>query len=80
MSFASIDYKKYIEKYYKNDKYNQLNFRKKYFLICENCLWMASTIPAIKDISRIRPKKCPICVNKVDRFLICDERLLKDII
>jgi hypothetical protein len=72
MSFASIDYKKYIEKYYKNDKYNQLNFRQKYFLICENCFWMASTIPAINDISRIRHKKCPICVSKVNRFLICD--------
>ena len=33
MSFATIEYKKYIEKYFKNDKYNFLRFnQKKYFL------------------------------------------------
>jgi hypothetical protein len=69
-----IYYKKHIEKNFKNDKYKILHFNhKKYFLLCENCLWMASTIPAIKNISSLRFKKCPICINKVNRFLICDE-------
>ncbi len=75
MSFATIDYKKYVERYFKNDKYyNTLSFnQKRYFLICENCFWMASTIPSVKDIFRLRHKKCPVCVNNVNRFLICDE-------
>jgi hypothetical protein len=71
---TTIYYKKYIDKYFKNDKYNLLNLnQKKYFLLCGTCYWMASTIPAIKDIGRIRFKKCPVCTNKVNRFLICDE-------
>ena len=74
MSFIAIDYKKYVEKYFKNDKYDTLSFnQKKYFLICESCFWMASTIPSIKDISRIRHKKCPYCKNRINRFLICEE-------
>lgn len=74
MSSTNISYKKYVEKYFKNDKYNVLNFnQKKYFLICENCFWMASTIPSIKDISRLWHTKCPLCINKVYRFLICEE-------
>ena len=74
MSSTTIYYKKHIEKYFKNDKYNilQLN-QKKYFLLCENCFWMASTIPSKKVIHPIRYKKWPVCVNKVNRFLICDE-------
>jgi len=74
MSFATIDYNKYIEKYFKKDKYNILNFnQKKYFLICESCLWMASTTPYIKDISRLRHKNCPVCESRINRFLICEE-------
>ena len=74
MYSATIDYKKYVEKYFKNDKYDALSFnQKKYFLICESCFWMASTIPCIKDISRIRHKKCPNCKNRINRFLICEE-------
>lgn len=74
MSFATIDYKKYIEKYFKNDKYNILNFnQKKYFLICESCFWMASTLPSIRHMDRLRHKKCPVCKNNVNRFLICED-------
>lgn len=71
---TTISYKNHIERYFKKDKYNILNFnQKKYFLICESCLWMASTIPSIKDISRLRHKKCPVCENNINRFLICNE-------
>ena len=74
MSFISLDYKKYVEKYSKKDKYDFFNFNhKKYFLICENCYWMASTIPYIKNISRLRHKKCPVCESRINRFLICNE-------
>ena len=74
MSFSTIHYNKYIEKYFKKDKYNILHFNeKKYFLICESCFWMASTIHSIKYISGIPHKKCPVCENNVDRFLICEE-------
>jgi hypothetical protein len=75
MSFATIDYKKYVERYFKNDKYhNTFNFnQKRFFLICENCFWMASTIPSVRDIDRLQHKKCPVCINNVNRFLICDE-------
>lgn len=75
MSITKNYYKKNLRKYLKNDKYKILNFSyKKYFLLCENCLWMASTISALKDISMIQYKRCPVCINKqVNRFLICCE-------
>ena len=74
MSFTSLYYKKNVEKYFKNDGYGIFNFnQKKYFLICENCFWMASTMPIIKDIDRLRHKRCPVCEDKINRFLICDE-------
>jgi len=65
---------KKIEEYYTTLKNNLLNIQqKKYFLICESCLWMASTIHSIKDISRLRHKKCPLCESRLNRFLICEE-------
>ncbi len=66
-----ILYNKDIEKYNHNFKYNK-NFRlqKKYFLICEGCYWMASTLPCSLDYPKIHYKKCPICKNKVDNFQI----------
>ena len=72
MSTTKVYYKKHIKKY---SKYSILNLnQKKYFLLCKNCFWMASTIPVLKDISMIQYKKCPVCINKeVNRFLICDE-------
>ena len=71
---ATIFYKKYVDGHFKKDKYNILNLKhKKYFLLCGTCFWMASTLPRLSSISLIRYKKCPVCVNAVYRFLICDE-------
>ena len=71
---ATIFYKKYVEEHFKKDKYNILNLKhKKYFLLCGTCYWMASTLPSLSEIRSIKYKKCPICVNDVYRFLICDE-------
>lgn len=71
---ATIFYKKYVEEHFKKDKYNILNLKhKKYFLLCGTCYWMASTLPSLSEIRLIKYKKCPICVNAVYRFLICDE-------
>ena len=71
---ATIFYKKYVEGHFKTDKYNILNLKhKKYFLLCGTCYWMASTLPSLSEIRLIKYKKCPICVNAVYRFLICDE-------
>jgi|tagenome__1003787_1003787.scaffolds.fasta_scaffold20900564_4 hypothetical protein len=75
MSSTAIFYKnQHVERRVINLKYDIFDFtQKKYFLLCKNCFWMASTIPAIKGISRMRYKKCPLCVNDTDRFLICNE-------
>lgn len=59
-----IHYENYVQDY--NLKQN------KFFLLCGNCLWMASTISTLSDLCLIRYKKCPICIDKVYRFLICD--------
>lgn len=42
---------------------------KKYFLLCNNCYWMMSTI---SDLSKhhINFKNCPICENMVTQFQI----------
>jgi len=74
MSSTTISYKKHVEEWLINDKYDIINFgHKKYFLLCGTCFWMASTLPNLSNIRPIRYKKCPICVNDVYRFLICDE-------
>ena len=60
-----------IEKNNQNLKYeNKYRLQKKYFLICEDCFWMASTLPRSLDFRLIRYKKCPICKNRVDNFQI----------
>jgi hypothetical protein len=71
---STIYYKKYVDWHFKNDKYTTLNLKhKKYFLLCGSCYWMASTLPLLSDLGSIKYKKCPICVNDVYRYLICDE-------
>lgn len=71
---SSIYYKKSVNKYYQKLKYSIIDLKyKKYFLICGTCFWMASTLPVLKEINMIQYKKCPICVNDVYRFLICDD-------
>jgi hypothetical protein len=68
---ATILYKKDIEKYNQNLKYYKfISMQKKYFLLCGDCYWMASTLPHSIEHPLIRYKKCPICKNKLDRFLI----------
>lgn len=63
-----------VEEHSTNLKYDLPNYReKKYFLICDSCFWMASTLPYLPDICLIRYKKCPLCLDAVFRFLICDE-------
>jgi hypothetical protein len=67
----TILYKKEIEqnnhilKYYKF-----ISLQKKYFLLCGDCYWMASTLPHPLEHALVRYKKCPICKNKLDRFQI----------
>jgi rubrerythrin len=60
-----------IEKNNQNFKYiKNSQLQKKYFLICGECFWMASTLPRSLNYPMIRYKKCPICKNKVDNFQI----------
>jgi hypothetical protein len=63
-----------VEEHSTNLKYDMPNYRqKKYFLICNSCFWMASTTAYLPDICSIRYKKCPVCLDAVYRYLICDE-------
>jgi hypothetical protein len=44
-----------------------------YFLICESCFWMASTLSPHKSKNNLLPvnyTKCPLCDNKIDQFAI----------
>ena len=69
---STFYYKKEVEKHSKNLKYNKYIFeQKKYFLICESCFWMASTLPyrALSYPLNFY-KKCPVCKDKVDTFSI----------
>ena len=68
---SAIHFNKHIEKHNQKIKYNRLSpIQKKYFLLCEDCFWMASTLRHTLDNSLNRYRKCPICKNNVDRFLI----------
>jgi hypothetical protein len=68
---STILYKKVIEKNNQNVKYYKLiSLQKKYFLLCGDCFWMASTLPHPTEHPLVRYKKCPICKNKLDRFQI----------
>ena len=51
---------------------DQLQQQQNYFLICESCFWMASTLNyfRLNNISLTIYKECPICKNKTDRFAI----------
>jgi hypothetical protein len=65
--FYNIDVEKQNQKlkYYKF-----ISLQKKYFLLCGDCFWMASTLPHPVDYPLFRYKKCPICKYKVDVFQI----------
>ncbi len=65
----TIYYNKDVEKHNRKFKYNTLSsIQKKYFLLCGDCFWMASTLPNPLDYPLIRYKKCPNCKNKVDIY------------
>ena len=58
--------------YYESVDELQQQQQQNYFLICESCFWMASTLNHFK-LNKILPtiyKECPICENKIDRFSI----------
>lgn len=42
----------------------------KYFLMCCNCYWMASTLYHSLEEPLIDHKHCPICNNEITRFSI----------
>jgi len=47
--------------------------QKNYFLICESCFWMASTLNYFKSINNLSSsiyRECPLCENKIDQFTI----------
>ena len=67
---CTVFYDKEVEEYYKNIKYSRCSsFRKKYFVICDNCFWMASTLSHPLEFPLKRYKKCPLCKN-IDQFQI----------
>ncbi len=74
---VSIAYQKENkEKRYQKHRYSTVDLmRQNYFLLCDNCFWMASTMPALSSACLNRYKKCPVCVNMINRFLICSYRL-----
>jgi len=67
--------KKIAGEYYTALKKNNLISieQKKYFLMCESCFWMASTLSYFKSINKLSSsifRQCPICESKIDRFTI----------
>ena len=67
----SIIYKKRIEEGQRKLKYDKIYLYKKYFLLCGNCFWMASTLPNSSNMYTRRFIECPKCEDKLDKFLIC---------
>ena len=64
---------KKMGEYYATIKNDLTNIRqKKYFLICESCFWMASTLSYFKSTNNLSSiyGQCPLCENKIDRFTI----------
>ncbi len=50
---------------------NRLYFRKlRYFLICPNCFWMASTLSGSPYKHNTHLKQCPVCNDRIYMFLI----------
>jgi hypothetical protein len=74
MSSTAIFFSNHVERTFRKHKYTVIDFtQQRYFLICKNCYWMATTLPTFSNIHKIQYKKCPLCVTDIDRFLICDE-------
>lgn len=79
MSSITIGFeKKKIIIRHKNSKHNDravISIQRKYFLLCESCFWMASTLPLISADRFYAPelfKNCPMCNSNLDRFSIPD--------
>ncbi|MGN6559080.1 MAG: hypothetical protein ACTHJ2_00990 [Candidatus Nitrosocosmicus sp.] len=77
MSSITIGFeKKKIIIHHKNSKHYDravLSIQRKYFLLCESCFWMASTLPLISsdrfNITELF-KSCPMCNSNLDKFSI----------
>ena len=68
---STIFYNMEVEKQNQKLKYYKfISLQKKYFLLCEDCFWMASTLPHPLDYPLLRYKKCPICKNNIGTFPI----------
>ena len=59
-----------LEVNFSNLKHSFYSFSGKYFLICKDCFWMASTLPMVLDKHLPCSKKCPICDNGIEKFAI----------
>ena len=72
-----IIYKKSIEEIHKKIKYNKV-FPKhnKYFLLCRDCFWMASTLPHLSNTHTRYFDRCPKCEDRLDKFLICNDEVI----
>jgi hypothetical protein len=77
MSSITIGFeKKKIIIRHKGSKHNDravLSIQRKYFLLCESCLWMASTLPIFSSDRFYATelfKNCPMCNSNLDRFSI----------
>lgn len=70
-----ILYNKRIEQNKKKIKYHKvISKQKKYFLLCGNCYWMASTLPCLPNTHTIHSNKCPKCDVRLDKFLIRNDK------
>ena len=73
-SSITIRYKEEIaENHHQNLKYNNKKnkIKRKYFLLCANCFWMASTLLInSQDKYSMYFKECPKCNNILDKFTI----------
>ncbi len=73
-SSITIRHKKEItENHYRNFNHNNKKniIKRKYFLLCSECFWMASTLTInLTDRYPIFFKECPKCNNILDKFPI----------
>jgi len=71
----TIKYKKNISENHRHRNFNYNNkkntIKRKYFLLCADCFWMASTfLINLSDHHLNYFKKCPKCKNLLDKFPI----------
>ncbi len=44
--------------------------RQNYYLLCSECLWMASMLSSFPSKYLEQHHNCPVCSNRISRFLI----------